>query len=217
MRFSYVNRAPGCREGTRRDGWARGARGNAETVGQRWLGTGRRGSSLVRGVPLCMLMAAFATASVARAQAVTLMSPDWAQQACAAWNEQPALTDELGTSGWAGNNKDRGYKVLHVYRKDCPESARVELRIEHETDKASCVYGGPVQNQELDSDVDYLMYADTQRWQEMGAGKYGPMRAMMFRRLRFEGPKWEAMRNMGPFEQFLLLVGKVESDATRCP
>ena len=209
MRFKYLNGAPVSGQGPYPGGWARGLRGIVEGGAHRRSGA--------RGVLLCVLMAVAAATSVARAQPVTLMSSEWAQQACAAWNEQPALTDELGTSGWAGNNKDRGYKVLHVYRKDCPESARVELRIEHQADKASCVYGGSIQNQELDSDVDYLMYADTKRWQEMGAGKYGPMRAMMFRRLRFEGPKWEAMSNMGPFEQFLLLVGKVESDTTRCP
>jgi putative sterol carrier protein len=163
------------------------------------------------------LVVASAITSITHAQSVILMSPEWAQQACAAWNEQPALTEELGSSGWAENNKDRGYKVLHVYRKDCPDSPIVELRIEHREGKATCAYGGPVENQVLDTDADYLMYADTRRWQEMGAGRYGPMRAMMFRRLRFEGPKWEAMRNMGPFEQFLLLVGKVDSDLTECP
>lgn len=184
---------------------------------RRRTGATRSGLSRDAVVLLCVLIVATATMSAARAQPVTLMSPEWAKQACAAWNEQPALSDELGTSGWARNNQDRGYKVLHVYRKDCPDSARVELRIEHQADKASCVYGGPAENQELDTDLDYLMYADSRRWQEMGAGKYGPMRAMMFRRLRFQGPKWEAMRNMGPFEQFLLLVGKVESDVTRCP
>ncbi len=37
----------------------------------------------------------------------------------------------------------------------------------------------------------------------MGAGKYGPMKGMMFRRLSFDGPKMEAMNNMGPFKSFL--------------
>ncbi len=39
---------------------------------------------------------------------------------------------------------------------------------------------------------------------------------MLFR-LKFKGPKWEAMKNMGPFENFLLLTGKVPSDASSCP
>ena len=51
----------------------------------------------------------------------------------------------------------------------------------------------------------------------MGAGDYGPMRAMMFGRLNFEGPKLEAMGNMGPFGGFLRLVGKVPGDWQSCP
>jgi putative sterol carrier protein len=42
------------------------------------------------------------------------------------------------------------------------------------------------------------------------------MRAMMFNRLQFDGPMLEAMRNMGPFESFLRLVGKVPG-AAACP
>ena len=38
------------------------------------------------------------------------------------------------------------------------------------------------------------------------------MRAMMLGRLAFIGPKLEARSVMGPFENFLLLVGKVEGE-----
>jgi len=62
-----------------------------------------------------------------------------------------------------------------------------------------------------------VMKAETARWVEMGKGEYGPMRAMMLGRLGFSGPMAEAMGNMGPFENFLLLVGKVPSDAKACP
>ena len=67
----------------------------------------------------------------------------------------------------------------------------------------------------LDGDADYLMDAETYRWEEMGRGEYGPMRAMMFGRLSFSGPMGEAMGNMGPFEAFLKLVGKVPYDTVR--
>ena len=50
-----------------------------------------------------------------------------------------------------------------------------------------------------------------------GRGDCGPLKAMMFGLLEFGGPKREAMGNMGPFENFLLLVGKVESDTAACP
>ena len=61
------------------------------------------------------------------------------------------------------------------------------------------------------------MTAETKRWIEMGKGEYGPMKAMMFGRLSFDGPMGEAMGNMGPFEGFLLLVGKVPGETGRLP
>ena len=145
-----------------------------------------------------------------------LMSAEWAKQACEAWNAETELTDSLAASGWAGNNKDRGYKLIELYRSNCPDSPRVQLQISVDNDKAKCTYGGAV-NKEVDLDVDYIMYAETGRWEEMGRGEYGPMRGMLYGRLKFKGPKWEAMKNMGPFEQFLLLVGKVVGDASQCP
>jgi len=60
------------------------------------------------------------------------------------------------------------------------------------------------------------MHATTERWNEMGAGEYGPMKAMMFGRLKFAGPKVEAMSVMGPFEAFLKLPGKIPGDQA-CP
>ncbi|HEY0664080.1 MAG TPA: SCP2 sterol-binding domain-containing protein [Thiobacillaceae bacterium] len=82
--------------------------------------------------------------------------------------------------------------------------------------KAMCVYGGAVQNTRMDYAVDYTMHATTERWNEMGAGEYGPMKAMMFGRLKFTGPKVEAMGVMGPFEAFLRLPGKIPGDKA-CP
>ncbi len=145
-----------------------------------------------------------------------LMSADWAAQACDAWNKNPTLTTGLGGK-WIANNKGRGYKIIHLYRSDCETSPQVELHITDKDKKAICTYGGAIQTAKLDSSVDYLMWATTEKWHEMGAGDYGPMKAMMFGRLQFEGPKWEAMGVMGPFEQFLLLVGVVPSNESVCP
>lgn len=154
--------------------------------------------------------------SVARATPV-LMDAEWAHQACTAWNQNNVLTDALAASGWSKNDKERGYKVIRLYRQDCPASPHVELHIADRDGKALCRSGGRATDAALVGDADYLMWADTQRWLQMGNGDYGPMRAMMFGRLKFEGPMWEAMGNMGPFEQFLLLVGKVAAERTRCP
>lgn len=149
--------------------------------------------------------------------APVMMSADWAREACSAWNADATLTGKLHESGWAANHKKRGYKVLRVARTDCATSPLVELRIAPQEGRAQCIGGTVATAAALDLDIDYLMSAETRRWQEMGRGEYGPMRAMMFGRLSFEGPMGEAMGNMGPFGSFLMLVGKVPSDASSCP
>jgi putative sterol carrier protein len=141
------------------------------------------------------------------------MSPDWARAAVDAWNNDPILTVELYKSGWVTNTKGgRGFKIIEIYRQDCPTSPHIQLKIEAKDEKAVSIYGGEV----IDKEPDYVMWANTDRWIEMGKGEYGPMKAMAFRRLKFNGPMWEAMKNMGPFNSFLLLTGKVDSDFSSC-
>jgi putative sterol carrier protein len=159
---------------------------------------------------------ALLTAGLAQAAEPALMSGDWGAAACAAWNADPVLTEKLVETGWIKNDKGRGYKIMQVYREDCDEKPTVELRVALKDGKAQCIYGGPVQGTELDKGADYVMHASTKRWREMGAGEYGPMKGMMLGRLSFSGPYGEAMGNMGPFTNFLLLVGKVASGDT-CP
>ena len=144
-----------------------------------------------------------------------LMSSDWAVGMCDAWNQEPSLTE--GLAKWMENDKDRGYKILRVYRMDCPESPRIQLRVADRDGAVTCIEGGLETDDALDSSCDYVMFAKTERWLEMGAGEYGPMGGMMTGRLKFEGPKWEAMKNMGPFKSFLQLVGKVPGDSETCP
>ena len=160
--------------------------------------------------------ASAAIAGQAGAQAPVLMAPQWAVQACDAWNKVSALTVGLVESGWVKNEGGRGFKVMQVYRRDCGDTPTAELRVALKDGKAECVYGGPVETQQLDSGADYVMNATTERWKQMGAGEYGPMKAMMLGRLSFKGPYGEAMGNMGPFANFLLLAGKVPGSPT-CP
>ena len=149
--------------------------------------------------------------------APVLMSADWAKDACVAWNGDPVLTDKLVESGWVKNDEGRGFKVMQVYRSDCGDRPTAEMRVALKDGKAACVYGGGPETQPLAMGSDYVMKAETGRWVEMGKGEYGPMKAMVFGRLGFDGPMMEAMGNMGPFENFLLLVGKVPGDVGSCP
>jgi len=169
----------------------------------------------MRFAPLAIAMLSAATS--AQAAGPVMMSPEWAAAACAAWNADPVLTRDLVESGWIKNDGGRGFKVMQVFREDCGDQPTAELRVALKDGKAQCVYGGAVETKQLDPGADYVMFAETERWQEMGRGEYGPMKAMAFGRLGFKGPKMEAMGNMGPFSNFLLLVGKVESDVGSCP
>ena len=160
----------------------------------------------------------FASAFGATALAApVMMSAEWGKDACEAWNKDPVLTDKLVASGWVKNDAGRGFKVMQLYRSDCGDKPTVEMRVALKDGKAACVYGGAPETAKLDGGADYVMKARTQRWVEMGRGDYGPMSAMLFGNLGFDGPMMEAMGNMGPFENFLLLVGKVPSDTGSCP
>ena len=173
---------------------------------------------MTKALALPVLLAGLLAAAQAHAQAqATAMSTPWAQAMCSAWNTDPALTGKLVESGWIKNDAGRGFKAMQIYRADCPSSGRIEMKIALKDDKAQCIYGGAATTQALEGGSDYLMWADTPRWREMGAGEYGPMRAMMFGRLNFAGPKMEAMGNMGPFESFLRLVGQVPGEWGACP
>ncbi len=165
---------------------------------------------------ITLLAAAALMAMSAAARADTMMSAQWTAKACEQWNKTPGLTNELADK-WVKNDGGKGFKVIHLYRSECGEASKTELRITAKDGKAVCSYGGKVETAALDTSIDYVMHASTEKWGEMGRGEYGPMRAMMFGRLAFDGPKLEAMSVMGPFENFLLLVGKVEGDAAACP
>ena len=170
----------------------------------------------MRKKSLAASLIAFAFAAPALAETV-LMSTEWGKDACGAWNKDSVLTDKLVESDWVKNDMGRGFKVMQVYRSDCGDKPTAEMRVSLKDGKAMCVYGGAPETAKLESAADYVMKAETGRWVEMGKGEYGPMKAMMFGRLGFDGPMLEAMGNMGPFESFLLLVGKVPSDITACP
>ena len=170
----------------------------------------------MRFLYLAILLMSFWSSNVSAADPV-FMSSDWGVEACNAWNQKSTLTTELGGDNWAGNDGERGFKILHLYRMDCGQVPTVELRIADQEDGARCVYGGAVENSDLIKKHDYVMFAKSSNWIRMGSGTDGPMKAMMLGRLKFKGPKWEAMKNMGPFGAFLRLTGEIKSDMESCP
>src|SRR6266487_1268038 len=127
--------------------------------------------------PISLVLAAvLSTALPALAQTpAPAMSPPWAQDMCTAWNADTTLTGKMVESGWIKNDAGRGFKAMQIYRGDCANSERIEMRIALKDEKAQCVYGGAATTKDLDRGADYLMWAETARWREMGAGDYGPM------------------------------------------
>jgi putative sterol carrier protein len=60
------------------------------------------------------------------------------------------------------------------------------------------------------------MNATDENWTCIGEGRLG-CGAMTTGKLKFKGPKMEAIGAMGPFDTFLQLTGKVPSDKSACP
>jgi putative sterol carrier protein len=165
-----------------------------------------------------ILAGALCSASLA-AQGATFMDAEWASELCRAWNKNTTLTTELGGDQWAANDGGRGVKTIQMYRDKCGLGSKVELEITDKGGKAICSRGGAVKNASPDYGVDYLMHATDEDWACMGSGAFGcgAMGAMTTGKLKFSGPKMEAMGVMGPFNAFLTLTGDVPGDKSACP
>lgn len=147
------------------------------------------------------------------------MDSDWAQKACDGWNASDTLTTELAGEAWMDNNGDRGYKLVQMYRSECGEDTMIQLTIEPKDGKAMCTYGGKPDGKAFNKKFDYVMNAKDKHWTCIGAGKFGcgAMGAMSTGKLKFKGPKMEAMNVMGPFGSFLRLTGEISGDKGACP
>ncbi len=145
------------------------------------------------------------------------MDAAWAAQACEAWNQSEPLTVKLGKK-WVKNDGDRGFKVIRMYRTECGEETAVQMTIVEQDGKASCSYGGQPDDKEFNKKMDYLMHATDDHWTCIGKSKFGcgAMGAMMSGKLKFTGPKMEAMSVMGPFGAFLKLTGEIAGEKTAC-
>jgi len=151
------------------------------------------------------------------ANAVVFMDATWAQKACNTWNSTGKLTSGLGDK-WIKNDGGRGYKLIQIYRDKCSSANKIQLTIQEQNGKAACVYGGKPDGKKMNYSHDYIMHATDKDWTCMGKGTFGcgPMGAMASGKLKFKGPKLEAMGVMGPFKSFLKLTGKVGGDKGTC-
>ena len=97
-----------------------------------------------------MIVAAALAAAGTAAAAPVMMSPEWANDACNAWNADPVLTQKLHESGWDANHKNRGYKILRI--------ARTQQEVTREIDAVHVQAGAPrhleVDHGQADGDAD---------------------------------------------------------------
>ena len=155
--------------------------------------------------------------------AAEYMDAAWAKQACDGWNKNAVLTSQLAMNSddysWIKNDAGRGYKIVQMYRSSCGVNTKVQLTIADKGGKAMCIYGGKPDSKKMNMGVDYLMHATDKNWACMGRGSWGcgAMGAMMSGKLKFSGPKMEAMKVMAPFEGFLKLAGKLPGNKAACP
>lgn len=166
-----------------------------------------------------LMLAAGLLAAPASAWSAVYMDAEWAKEMCSTWNTSPELTTELAGDNWMGNNGERGYKIIRLYRDKCGPETAVQLTISAQDGKSMCTYGGAPTAEEMDPSMDYLMYATDEDWMCMGQAKFGcgAMGAMMTGKLKFKGPKMEAMGVMGPFNAFLQMADDVPGDQSQCP
>ncbi len=141
------------------------------------------------------------TLSVAKPK---FMDEEYAKEFCELWNKTPELTE--GLAKWSKKVNKNGYRIIRFYRQDCggPEKA-VELHIAPKDGKAICIYGGKA----TDEKPDFLMYATDENWKSLAKGEFGFMGMGIMTKMTFQGSKFEAMKNMGPFKTFLKNLNKV--------
>ena len=53
------------------------------------------------------------------------MDKTWAKNMCDAWNKSDTLS--TGLAKWSTNNKDRGYKLIQIYRTQCKTESKITI------------------------------------------------------------------------------------------
>ncbi|CAG0878818.1 unnamed protein product [Cyprideis torosa] len=92
-----------------------------------------------------------------------------------------------------------------MYRTECGEETQVQLTLVEDQGSAVCAYGGAPDDKEFNKKQDYQMHASDEHWTCIGAGKFGcgAMGAMMSGKLKFTGPKMEAMGTLGEYNTIM--------------
>lgn len=121
-----------------------------------------------------------------------LLSQDWIKEYGDLWNQTPEAT---------GGTSDLTMTIIFQLAED-PENRRAQLDVNH----GHVVYAGPVKG---DKEPDFVLTAKVDVWREFADGKLRAQKALMRKKLKFEGPLFVALGHLSGLEAGLKLFGAV--------
>ncbi|AII11491.1 SCP2 sterol-binding domain-containing protein [Rhodococcus opacus] len=121
-----------------------------------------------------------------------LLSEDWIKEYGELWNQAPETT---------GGTADLTITIIYRLAED-PDSRRAQLDIK----EGIVVYAGAVQD---DKTPDFVLTAKLDVWRQFADGKLRAQRALMMKKLKFDGPLMVALSHIPGLEAALGLFGRV--------
>lgn len=121
-----------------------------------------------------------------------LFSEQWIKEYGELWNQTPEAT---------GGTADLTMTIVFQLAED-PDNRRAQVDVK----EGHVVYAGPVRQP---SDPDFVLTADLQAWRDFGDGKLRAQKALMRKKLKFDGPLMVALSHLSGLEAALRLFGGV--------
>ncbi|QHE73790.1 MULTISPECIES: SCP2 sterol-binding domain-containing protein [Rhodococcus] len=121
-----------------------------------------------------------------------LLSEEWIKEYGELWNATPETTE--GTSDLT---------VTIVYRvAEDTDNRRAQINVKN----GEVVYAGAVQE---DKEPDFTLTAKLDVWRQFADGKLRAQKAIMMKKLKFDGPLLVALSHLSGLEAALWLFGRV--------
>ena len=170
----------------------------------------------IKGLFSSLLLAGFVFISTfgvfsadAKADGMKMLDAAYAADLCQSWNKS-SLPKRVGRSGsgWIDSADSKGQQVLVINRKDCKGWKKVQLVIKADAKgQAMCVSGGAFDGKQK---LTWKFEPSSLHWADFsdGFGTFDMPKIMK----GFVGPYGTAMNNLGNFEIFFAVAGKLALD-----
>ena len=169
-----------------------------------------KGFFLSFALPVFVFLGTFSVCSPqAKAQGMKMLDAAYTADLCQAWNKS-SLPKRVGRSGsgWIDSAGSKGKQVLVINRRDCKGWKKVQLVIEADAKgQAMCVSGGAFDGKQK---LTWKFEPTSLHWADFsdGFGTFDMPKIMK----GFVGPYGTAMNNLGNFEIFFAVAGKLALD-----